>query len=69
MTKIKKSMESLLEEAFNAGRDDDIDFQSWLHFKLAEQKKEQYGSNQTKSAISGSKGPSAMRRKASGRGR
>jgi len=69
MTKIKKSMEPLLEEAYKAGQKNELDFQSWLQLKLAEQKNvPKHHEGKGPKPMSGS-GSSGMMKRVTGRGR
>ena len=69
MTKIKKSMEPLLEEAYKAGQKNELDFQSWLQLKLVEQKSvPKHHEGKGPKPMSGG-GSSGMMKRVTGRGR
>jgi hypothetical protein len=70
MSKIKKSMEPLLEEAFNAGKEGDVSFDTWLHMKLSEQKSvPKHHEGKGPKFKGGGGAPSSMMKRATGRGR
>jgi hypothetical protein len=70
MTKIKKSMEPLLEEAYKAGQQGEFNFQSWLQLKLAEQKSvPKHHEGKGPKPMSGGGGSGGMMKRVTGRGR